>query len=989
MMKKSLNRVLSLLLVVLMFVGIMPAALADDPVTPTGITLNASTKRLEVDGSFDLTATLAPADAAGEIAWNSSVPGVATVVNGTVTAVAAGNTVITASVGTLSATCTVSVFDKATGITITGTPTTSVEVGSKFNLTAAGAPAGASQVVTWSSNDSTVLDVSSSGEVTAKKAGKATITATAELNAEITQTTAEITVIEAEYTIELDKDEVALVLNSSDATYTPTATIKKGGTPVTGNDLKALKLTYTIQETGVTAITVNKDTGKVTAKEKTTSGPVHVIATITNPTNAEKTYTDSVAITVLENNVMIKLSNTPDSSKTPDAFSTTSASFTFDPKLVDKDGKALTGLTNETFTYKLNGVANDKTVTFTEAGGTSKGYAEHVVEIVATATLNGTPVTASKTVYLAFTNDIDYDMVLKGTVTEFDFEDTDIFASGKVDGVPMTSVWFTTINSMFDLLIDGTERDQTFKGTMELRGSSTNNTAELKYSHLYEAPQTGILVDIPCTAAYDVTLKMKATGTYLFSYIIYSEHGTKLTSGNVSVTGNGMDDISYATTYSTPIQFVWSDFTKFWTDSKSVTGTLTYVDFTIDPLMKGKLYTTKSQNVPVSAAMKFAGSDTTAYYDMDNVTYKPDATDKTAYSVSIPFVAHGPNAQALPGVVIIDLNTANTTITSRGVKFGTSLSELLAKDFKDNTGKDMGFVNFTLPKVEDGRLLYTSGVDYVINMLRVDDKTNYHYVVDGIDADKTTDEEIKALEKELKSALNCVFFIPAAGKTGKVTIEYTAYTANGSDKYEGKLDLNVTKKSASDKFKDINANSYAWAADAADFLYYEGIVNGDDKGNYNPKNSITRGDFMLMLYRAFLKEDYGTLQVKDNFKDVVDNKDNAYKHETYQAVGVAKYLGIAKGDGVSYRPTDKISREEAMTLIYRTLETVKLKLEFASGKNATTFKDYSKVSTYAQDPIKSLVANGIVAGDEKGNLNPKANITRAEMAVILHRVLTY
>ena len=38
--------------------------------------------------------------------------------------------------------------------------------------------------------------------------------------------------------------------------------------------------------------------------------------------------------------------------------------------------------------------------------------------------------------------------------------------------------------------------------------------------------------------------------------------------------------------------------------------------------------------------------------------------------------------------------------------------------------------------------------------------------------------------------------------------------------------------------------------------------------------------------------------------------------------------------------------------------------------------------------MASLVQAGVIQGDNNGRLNPKGSLTRAEMAVILHRVLT-
>ena len=68
----------------------------DDDVSVTGVSLDKTSAELEVGGTLKLTATVEPANATNkDVSWSSSAENVATVENGTVTAVAAGTAVIT------------------------------------------------------------------------------------------------------------------------------------------------------------------------------------------------------------------------------------------------------------------------------------------------------------------------------------------------------------------------------------------------------------------------------------------------------------------------------------------------------------------------------------------------------------------------------------------------------------------------------------------------------------------------------------------------------------------------------------------------------------------------------------------------------------------------------------------------------------------------------------------------------------------------------
>src|SRR5699024_11565719 len=104
--------------------------------------------------------------------------------------------------------------------------------------------------------------------------------------------------------------------------------------------------------------------------------------------------------------------------------------------------------------------------------------------------------------------------------------------------------------------------------------------------------------------------------------------------------------------------------------------------------------------------------------------------------------------------------------------------------------------------------------------------------------------------------------------------------------------------------------------------------------------------------------------------------------------GFANYLAITQRPNGKYNPTVYITREESMPLIYRSLDEVGYSMSYTVSTPTSSFSDYSSVSSYARAAIKDLIGHGVVIGTN-GKIQPKSNITRAEMAVILHRVLTY
>lgn len=149
----------------------------------TNVKLNAHTISWNIGKKAHFRPTVTPTTASNiSVKYTSSNTRVATVdSNGLLTAVGKGTCTVTCTAADGSGkkdTCKVTVKQPVRKLTISGG--SSVNEGSSIELKAVAAPSNATNKnVTWSSSDKTVAKVSSTGKVTALKAGKATIKCTA------------------------------------------------------------------------------------------------------------------------------------------------------------------------------------------------------------------------------------------------------------------------------------------------------------------------------------------------------------------------------------------------------------------------------------------------------------------------------------------------------------------------------------------------------------------------------------------------------------------------------------------------------------------------------------------------------------------------------------------------------------------------------------------------------------------------------------------
>ena len=183
----------------------------------------------------------------------------------------------------------------------------------------------------------------------------------------------------------------------------------------------------------------------------------------------------------------------------------------------------------------------------------------------------------------------------------------------------------------------------------------------------------------------------------------------------------------------------------------------------------------------------------------------------------------------------------------------------------------------------------------------------------------------------------------------------------------------------SDKVSFNDVSDTAWYADAVTFITAKGITTGTSEGVFSPDMQLTRGQFMVMLLRA-----YGIAPVAnpvDNFTDAGSTYYTGY-------LAAAKKLGISQGVGDNmFAPDKEITRQEMFTSLYNALKTVGKLPTSDTGKTLSDFTDASQIASWATDAISSLVKAGAIGGSA-GLLNPLGATTRAEMAQVLYNLLS-
>lgn len=224
--------------------------------------------------------------------------------------------------------------------------------------------------------------------------------------------------------------------------------------------------------------------------------------------------------------------------------------------------------------------------------------------------------------------------------------------------------------------------------------------------------------------------------------------------------------------------------------------------------------------------------------------------------------------------------------------------------------------------------------------------------------------------------INQVCFVPHSGFTGQAEITYIGVSSSGNEQLSGRILVNVSQTTQSQYFNDMSR--YVWAIDSVDYLYQNRAVEGVGGGRYSPQGRITKGDFTLMLVRAFGFTASGSV----SYKDVPANSYYA------EAIRIAGLLGIGSSSNGCYYPNIALSRQDAMVMIRNALVAGGWDLNNGLAADLDKYHDKDLIAPYARTAVGSLVQMGIVQGDGNGYLRPTALLNRAETAKLLHTLMT-
>ena len=431
----------------------------------------------------------------------------------------------------------------------------------------------------------------------------------------------------------------------------------------------------------------------------------------------------------------------------------------------------------------------------------------------------------------------------------------------------------------------------------------------------------------------------RTTGTHTIRYAAY-DGSAQIATGTINVVTSA-STVEYHISANEKQQMVVSDFQRVYGSGLST------VTFGTNSDNRGALYkgsTTSSGKVGSESYSVSTGSNL-----LKNVCFIAGSTT-SKYTVTIPFTANGSSGQ-MNGQLVVYVNDTHT-LNSTGASFRSmGIANELTPD------NATGSTYITIDRVVGGKLYssYTSIKNCTALTSKDFGSTKFYFSGSG--------------------SLDNLYILPLADSK---SVE-VSYTIDGSTK--GTLSFKVNQQTASNQFTDVSG-SYKWAANSVDFMYMNDIIKGNNTKNpklFGPGAKMTRAMLVTVLYRAA-----GEPTVTGITNKFTDNKQGQYY---YNAVLWASNMGIVNGaTATTFDPNGNVTREQIAAILYR-YEGSPTVTGSLSG-----YPDQAQVSSFAVTAMQWAVGTGIITGVTSGGrttLSAKGNATRAQVAVMLHRFLTF
>lgn len=191
--------------------------------------------------------------------------------------------------------------------------------------------------------------------------------------------------------------------------------------------------------------------------------------------------------------------------------------------------------------------------------------------------------------------------------------------------------------------------------------------------------------------------------------------------------------------------------------------------------------------------------------------------------------------------------------------------------------------------------------------------------------------------------------------------------------------------STTGRFSDVPYS--AWYYDAVEYVskpvyegYDYGLMDSATTTSFSPNANADRATIVTALCRRFNFDIEKNPSYRKIFSDVPEELGSV----VYWAVTNDIVTGY--GDG-TFGPYDPVTREQFAVMLYRYIEYKDGWRDLTPRADLSSYTDSGQISSWAKDAMSWANASDYITGKTNATLDPKGNITRAEVAMVFMRLM--
>lgn len=199
---------------------------------------------------------------------------------------------------------------------------------------------------------------------------------------------------------------------------------------------------------------------------------------------------------------------------------------------------------------------------------------------------------------------------------------------------------------------------------------------------------------------------------------------------------------------------------------------------------------------------------------------------------------------------------------------------------------------------------------------------------------------------------------------------------------DGKQNLPVQVEASKQEawvFSDVTRSDWYYSYVMTCSIY--GAISGtttpvNGVGTFEPNGKVNLGQFLAVLTRLIAAD------------QIMGSTDAHWAEPNYNAATAVGLIYTSEYSCTSADLDKNLTREEMAVMLSRAAKINGETLKVLPGIE-NNIGDLDKISSDKVTAVKQAYSNGLLAGDNNGNFNPKGTMTRAEMAAVVCRLMEY